>query len=275
MGNDNRLGGFLDALGNPEEPFGMYYTDTEPAEGFVPKEGLQVSYEMEKKGEIDFSKLFANWSCVIGNIWLARRKRSVAYFDASRFGCVGGSFYLGFHKPQLDFISYYVSTGIPGQMHGERYLASPEVTRRFFTEIDPRPAPARFCVFKPVSQFSGGEVPEVVTFFARGEVMSGLCVLASFVTDDFEAVASPFGAGCSYLVSWPLRYLAQGKLKAVLGGWDISDRKFMKTDEMTLSVPWELYNRFLDRWEESFLTTETWAGVKKKIAKSKEAWREA
>jgi len=268
------LAGLLEALGLPEEPLGMFYTDTEPENGFVPKEGATFSYEMEQRGEMDFGALWRNWSCVMGKIWLARGKKTAAYFEAKRFGCIGGSFYLGFHKPQLDLVAHYVSAGIPGVLPGEKYLPSAEVTKRFFNEIDPRPAPARYCVFKPVGQFKDGEKPEVVTFFARGEVMGGLCTLASFVTGDFEVVVSPFGAGCSYLTAWPLRYLARGKTRAVLGGWDPSDRKFMKTDEMTFSVPFALYEQFLTEWDKSFLVTETWAGVKNKIARSREAWKD-
>jgi hypothetical protein len=223
---------------------------------------------------MDKEAAFRNWSCVMGNVWLARKKQTAAYFEARHYGCIGGSFYLGFHKPQLDLVAHYVSTGIPGKFHGERYLPSPEVTRRFFNELDPRPAPARFCVFKPVSQFRDGEIPEVVTFFARGEVIAGLCELASFVTEDFEVVVSPFGAGCSYMVSWPLKYIAQGTMKAVLGGWDPSNRKFLKTDEATFSIPYSMYLLFLERWQDSFLIGETWAGIKKKIAKSREVWGE-
>jgi hypothetical protein len=167
-----------------------------------------------------------------------------------------------------------VSSGIPGQTDGERYLESPEVTRQFFGAIDPRAAPARFCVFKPLSRFRGGEEPEVVIFFARAEIMSGLNQLATFVTNDFEAVVSPFGAGCANIVAWPLRYLGQGKLKGVLGGWDPSDRKFLKTDEITFAVPHEMFNRMVSRWPESFLTTKTWETVRKKIARSKRAWGE-
>ena len=264
----------LEALGHAEEPFGMFYTDTEPKDGFVPKEGATVSYELEQRGELDLGALWKNWSCVMGQIWLARKKKTAAYFEVKRFGCIGGSFYLGFHKPQLEMIAHYVSTGIPGMSAGERYLPSPEVTRHFFNTIDPRPAPARFCVFKPISRFETGETPEVVTFFARGEVMAGLCTLATFVTGDFEVVVSPFGAGCSHIATWPLRYLAQGKTRAVLGGWDPSDRKFLKTDEMTFSIPYEMYNLFLEQWEDSFLLTDTWSGVKKKVSRSREAWGE-
>lgn len=272
--NTSDVKDFLEALGLEEEPMGMYYSDGEPEKGIAPKSGLLPTIEMEARGEVDWGALFGNFSCVIGNIWRARKKKTAAYFDKERFGCLGGAFYLGFLKPQLDFITYYVSTGIPDQMEGEHYLESPEVTRDFFNTIDPPPAPARYCVFAPVTQFKKETPPELVIFFARAEVISGLNQLATFVTNDFEAVYSPFGAGCSNIVTWPLRYLAQGKLKAVLGGWDPSDRKFLKTDEITFTVPFEMFQRMVNRWPESFLTTKTWAMVRKKINRSRKAWGE-
>ena len=265
---------FLEALGLSEEPMGMHYTEVAPGEGISPKPGVLPSMEMESRGEVDWGVLFSSFTCAIGVLWRARKKNIAAYFDNERFGCIGGAFYLGYLKPQLNFITYYVSSGIPDQMEGERYLESPEVTRDFFTTIDPRPAPARFCVFKPVTQFKPTEQPELVIFFARPEVVSGLNQLATFVTNDFEAVYSPFGAGCSNIVTWPLRYLAQGKLKAVLGGWDPSDRKFLKTDEITFTVPFEMFQRMVNRWPESFLTTRTWQMVRKKIDRSSKAWGE-
>jgi hypothetical protein len=156
---------------------------------------------MEARGEVDWQATFANFACVMGVIWRGWKLGKPAYFDQARFGCLGGAFYLGFLKPQLEFITHYVSTGIPNILEGECYLESPAVTRRFFETIDPRPAPAPFCVFKPLSQFGPAETPELVIFFARGEVMGGLHQLATFVTNDFEAVCSPFGAGCSNIVT--------------------------------------------------------------------------
>jgi uncharacterized protein (DUF169 family) len=269
-----KIAGFLETLGLDEEPLGMFYTDRQPEKGFSPRPGPLPTAEAEEQGTVDWGALFADFSCVIGNIWRARKQKTAAYFSRDQFGCLGGAFYLGYLKPQLNFIAHYVSSGIPNQVEGEHYLESAEVTRNFFETIDPRPAPARFCVFKPLSHFSENEQPELVTFFARGEVLGGLNQLATFVTNDFEAVQSPFGAGCSNIVTWPLRYLAQGKLKAVLGGWDPSDRKFMKPDELTFTVPWTMFRSFTQRWPESFLTTKTWAIVQKKIARSRRVWGE-
>jgi uncharacterized protein (DUF169 family) len=265
---------FCELLGLTEEPLGMHYTSVEPPEGFTPQSAPLPNVDQEARGEVDWAATFANFACVIGLIWRARKLGKPAYFDQDRFGCLGGAFYLGFLKPQLEFITHYVSTGIPEVLEGECYLESPEVTRRFFETIDPRPAPERFCVFKSLSQFAPNEHPEVVIFFARGEVISGLNQLATFVTNDFEAVTSPFGAGCSNIVAWPLKYLARGQLKAVLGGWDPSDRKFLKPDEITFAVPWEMFARMVTRYRDSFLTRPTWATVRKKIELSRKVWKE-
>ncbi len=265
---------FAEILGLGEEPLGMFYAPGEPPEGFSPQRAILPNAEQEKQGEINWEETMGNFSCVIGHIWRARKLGKPAFFEQARFGCLGGAFYLGFLKPQLEFITHYVSTGIPNVLEGECYLDSPEAARRFFETIDPRPAPAPFCIFKSLSQFSPEENPEVVIFFARGEVIGGLNQLATFVTNDFEAVMSPFGAGCSNIVAWPLKYLERGQLKAVLGGWDPSDRRFLKPDEITFAVPWEMFERMVTRYKDSFLTKPVWATVRKKIELSHKVWKE-
>jgi uncharacterized protein (DUF169 family) len=270
--NSPEVQGLLEVLGLPEEPLGVHYTELEPEDGVSPQPYQLPTAEMEAAGEVDWEETFANFSCVIGNIWRARKKGVPAYFDQARFGCLGAAFFLGYLKPQLERIVHYVSTGVPGILEGECYLESPEVTRRFYETIDPRVAPARFCVFQPLSRFTGGEEPEVVIFFARAESISGLNQLATFVTNDFEAVMSPFGAGCANILTWPIKYRQWGLLKAVLGGWDPSDRRFLKPDEITFAVPWKMFRRFTARWRESFLTKPAWGAVRKKIDLSRKKW---
>jgi len=272
--DDKNLALFLDALGYDEEPFGMFYTDDKPEDGYAPQQAALPTREAEEKGEADLADTFRNWSCVLQHLWLARKKKSVAWFDREHFGCLGGAFFLGYNKPQLEAIVHYVSTGIPGHMEGEHYFGSPDKARKFYATIDPLPAPRRYCVFKPLSLFRRNETPLLVNLFARPEVISGLHQLAMFVTDDVDAVASPWGAGCSNLVSWPMRYLSEGKDKATLGGWDPSCRKFLKTDEITFTLPYPMFERMLLRWKDSFLTAPAWKTVQKKIARSKKTWGE-
>jgi uncharacterized protein (DUF169 family) len=130
-------------------------------------------------------------------------------------------------------------------------------------------------VVKPLSKFSENEDPELITFFTRPESLSGLHQLAAYVTNDPEVVVSPWGAGCGSAVVWPLHYLSKGENRAVIGGWDPSARKFFKTDELSFTVPFAMFGDMLNRFEESFLKTKSWATVQKKIERSKKTWGES
>lgn len=265
---------FLDHLGLDEEPFGVYYDDTKPEKAFGPKPGVPISREMEDQGQVDMQDVFKTFSCVIGNIWLARKKHGAAYISSEEYGCPGGVFYCSMMKPNLRFIEHYVTTGFEGTpIHGERYLPSPASMRTFLDKVDPRKAPAKYCIFKPLSLFSDGEEPEFVIFFARPEVLTGLFTHTMFTTGDVDSVASPFGAGCTNIISWPLYYKEQGKEKAILGGFDPSARKYLKTDELTFTVPLSLYQKMLKAMPESmFNVGKDWATVRKKVSRSAKVW---
>lgn len=266
---------FSRTIGLDEEPLGLFYTDERPAGGFSPKPMELPTREKEKQNAIDWEAIFSQFSCAIGHVWRARKKKTSAYFSAEQFGCPGGAFWLGFNKPQAETIINYVSTGIPGWTEGEHYCDSPETLRQIFETVDPRPAPATYCVIQPLSLFQVGETPELVIFFLRPESLAGLHQLAAYVTSDPEVVTSPWSAGCGSLAVWPLHYLAKGENKAVLGGWDPSARKFYKTDELSFTVPYLMFTDMLVRYKDSFLKNKVWTTVQKKIDRSKKAWGEA
>lgn len=267
---------FLEHLGLGEEPFGVYYDNTKPEKAFGPKPGIPISRELEEQGKVDMQAVFKKFSCVIGNIWLARKKHCAAYISSEEYGCPGGVFYCAMMKPNLRFIEHYVSTGFSGTpLHGERFMPSPESMRKFLDKVNPRKAPAKYCIFKPLSLFSDGEEPEFVIFFARPEVLCGLFIQTTFTTGEVDSVASPFGAGCTNILAWPLFYKEQGMEKAVLGGFDPSSRKYMKPDELTFTVPWSLYKKMLKALPESmFNVGGEWPSVRKKISRSAKAWGE-
>ena len=264
----------MEYLGHDEMPFGVLYSNEKP-EGFGPKPGEIYSREREVADEIDWRNAFANFSCVIGNIWLARKKRKAAWISHEECGCMGGGFYSGIYSPYLEMNVLFVSTGVPGTpIEGEHYLPSPESMRVFMEDTAPPEGTGKYCVFKPLDIFANGELPLVVTFFARPEALTGLTGLACYAAASHEAVVSPFSAGCGSIVAWPLVYQQRGQEKAVLGGFDISARKFLKTDELIFSVPLPLYRKMLDVMGDSALTRETWQGVRKKVLKSRRVWGE-
>ncbi|MCL2761194.1 MAG: DUF169 domain-containing protein [Desulfuromonadales bacterium] len=262
----------LKVLGHDEGAYGISYTDTKPAGAFSPKKGVPISRELEEKRELDFKGVFSNFSCFYKNIWLARIKHQTATISKDEYGCMGGAYFAGYLNPYLRINPMYVSTGIPGiQPRGERYMPSPERAEAFMKEVEPPVAPKKFLVFKPLDQYNAEDMPEFIIFFARGEVIYGLCSLAWYTTGDFDLVRMPFGAGCTNLVTWPLYYKNRGEEKVVLGGADLSCRKYAKTDEMSFVVTLSLYKKMLEAMPESALYSESWETVRKKLERSKVA----
>ena len=77
----------LELLGHDEGPFGVHYADEKP-DGFGPKPGEIFTRERELDGKIDWDKAFTDFSCVIGNVWLARKKRTAAWLSLEEAGCM-------------------------------------------------------------------------------------------------------------------------------------------------------------------------------------------
>lgn len=264
--------GLMDALGLDDEPMAVFFSDTVPENPLSPEPSPLPTREDEARGEVDWGAVFGQFSCVMGHIWRARRKKRPAVFSADRYGCLGGAFYLGFNKPQLEAIVHYVSTGVPGQMEGECYLDSPGAFRAVLEYMDPLPAPKPYLVVESISLLTDDQSPDHLMFFARPESLAGLHQLASFVTGSAEAVRSPFGAACSAVMAWPYFYEIRGVETAVLGGWDPSARKFFKPDELSFTVPRSMFDRMADGWDQSFLTQKAWKTSRKKVDLSRRAW---
>lgn len=259
----NNLENFLEALGLEEEPMGLYYTDEKPVEGFSPKRQASVKDQKDSDNEM-------NWlSCVLSKVRRARLEKSAAYFDHEHYGCPGGAFIMGFKDTYAEYEPYLISTGIPGKMKGEQYVRSPEIGRQFYEAFNPPRASGRYLVIKPLSLFKKNERPETVSFFVNNEILCGLHGLAVFVTSDINAVQMPFGVGCCTLVSWPRIFSQKGEKKAVVGGFDATCRKYFRKDEISFSVPFELFLDMLQEWPQSVLSSIYWGEVKKKIKKGK------
>jgi hypothetical protein len=262
----------LELLGHDEGPFGTYYSDTEP-DGFGPEPGVAFSRALEEAGEIDWRRVAGSSCCIFRNLWLARKKEKAAWLSHEACGCMGGGYFAGIYAPYLDRNVSFVSIGDPAaNIEGEHYLPSKESMRAFLDDCAPPLGAGKYCVLKPLRQFSGQERPLAVVFFARPEVITGLFSLAVYTVGHHEAVASPFGAGCTNIIAWPLVYERRGLERAVLGGFDPSVRRFMGTDELSFAIPIKLYAKMLDRMEESALGRKHWERNRLKAQRSRRAW---
>ncbi|UCB42042.1 MAG: DUF169 domain-containing protein [Dehalococcoidales bacterium] len=231
-------------FGGAELPITFYYTD---------EEGHAQSVEPESVSR-----------CVIGALTDVRKGNSL-YFDADSIGCPGGKRYLGFAEGIMPGFEYFLSYGIPGRLEGERYCKSPELVKEIMKNTPTFQAPGRFIVFKRWDRLEESDNPEVVIFYAKPDVLSGLFTLARFDEVDRNAVSAPFGSGCSTIVQYPYLEKDSEHPKAIVGMFDPSARPFVPPDVITLSVPISKFTRMIDNMEESFLITNTWSRMRKRI----------
>lgn len=230
---------------NAELPITFYYTDEE---GYG---------EKVKPGSVA--------RCVIGALAKVREGKSLC-FDVDGIGCPGGKRYLGFTDTLMPDFKYFLSCGIPGKLEGERYKKTPEMVEEYMQKHVPAmKAPGRYIVFKRWEMLDESDNPEVVIFFARPDVLSGLFTLASYDEAEQNMVFAPFGSGCSTIVQYPYLEKDSERPRGVIGMFDISARPFVPADTLTFATPLSKFIRMIDNMEESFLITSSWKAVQKRI----------
>jgi hypothetical protein len=57
-------------------------------------------------------------------------------------------------------------------------------------------------------------------------------------------------------------------------GLDEEPMGIFYTDELSFTVPVKMFIEMINRYDESFLKTQTWTTVRKKIERSKKTWGE-
>lgn len=202
--------------------------------------------------------------CVINALVGVRQGNSLAC-DAQTVGCPGGRRYLGFAENITPDFEYFLSYGIEGRMRGERYIKSPELVKKMQEQAPRFKAPAMHIVFKRWDKLEASDNPEVVVFIASADVLSGLFTLARFDNITRDAVATPFGSGCSSIVQYPYLEKDAENPRAIIGLFDPSARPFIPKDALSFAVPFNKFTRMMDNMAESFLITETWQRIQKRI----------
>lgn len=222
-------------------------------------------YRNEQSAGYQMPKPTANHRCLIGDLAKARSGKNIA-LTGEVIGCGGGKKYLGFADSLMPEFEYFLSYGIPGKVEGERYKKSPELVKQIMKRQPSFSAPGPFIIFKRWDRLEESDYPDVVIFFGRPDVISGLFTLANFDEADPNGVFSPFAAGCASIVQYPYIENKSAKPRAVLGMLDVSARPCVPADALTFAVPMKKFLRMVGNMEESFLVTDSWRKVKRRIA---------
>ena len=208
------------------------------------------------------------WSCLVCELAKIRNGDSLCYTEEA-FKCGGSQRYLGYAENIRENFEYFLSCGILGQMEGERYKQTPELVLETQKILKILPSKGKNVIFKRWDKLEETDNPDVVIFFAKPDVLSGLFTLANFdkVQPD-DGVFAPFGPGCGSIIHFP--YLEKDKEipRAVIGMFDPSARPCVPKETLSFSVPYKRFVQMVGFMEESFLITDTWEKVSSRIMNS-------
>ncbi len=202
-------------------------------------------------------------SCLISELMKVRKGESFAY-NINNIACGGAKRYLGYTEGMRPGFEYFLSYGNE-DMEGERYKCTPELAKSFQDRIVTLPADNRYSIFKRWDKLTETDEPEIVIFFAKPDVLSGLFTLANFDQNDENGVVAPFGAGCGSIIYHPYRESTKDDQKCVLGMFDVSARPGVQENVLTFSAPIKRFEKMVGHMDESFLITNSWTKVKKRI----------
>jgi|DewCreStandDraft_4_1066084.scaffolds.fasta_scaffold48847_2 uncharacterized protein (DUF169 family) len=207
------------------------------------------------------------WNCLIAELARVRNGESLA-FESDSVSCGGGKRYCGFSKQIRPDFDYFLSYGKQNELEGERYKKNPEIVNKVFNNTKFFDAAGKSLIFKRWDKLTINDNPQVVVFFATPDVISGLYTLSNFDSETDTNVVAPFASGCGSVILHPLNEIASRNPNAIIGMFDPSARPYMPKNTLSFAVPFNRFLQMIDNMDESFLITDSWAKIKKRIVSS-------
>jgi uncharacterized protein (DUF169 family) len=220
-------------------------------------------YYTYAEGRAEWAEKPRGWSCIICELAKVRDGRSLVY-NAERVTCGGGRRYLGYTDRMGPGFEYFLSCGNK-RTEGERYLRTPDLVKEFMKSQKTLTVSGMNLVFKRWDKLDESDEPDVVIFFAKPDVLSGLFTLANFDQTEPNGTFTPFGSGCSSIVHHSYLESLSERQRAVIGMFDPSARKCVPENEITFAVPMKRFEKMIGYMEESFLITDTWSVIRKRL----------
>lgn len=206
------------------------------------------------------------WGCVVAMLNAASKGR-VAALSAATTMCIGGKAGLGFEKYPFGWIEYFLSTGSEKVDRFELYKKDPELAKDFITKgpnamIEKLPPRKKYLLFMPLEQVTEQQgKPECVAFLVNADQLSGLVTLVNFDHSPLDATKLLFGAGCAQAILYPM----VDREHCYVGLTDPSARKCIHKDLLSFSTSYERFMEMEANADGSFLTTEAWNIISKRI----------
>lgn len=220
-------------------------------------------YYSHNSGGAQWAEKPHGWSCIVCELAKVRNGISLVY-DAERIKCGGARRYLGYTEKMRPGFENFLACG-NGKTEGERYLRTPELVKEYMKSQRMLPVSGMNLVFKRWDKLRESDEPDVVIFFATPDVLAGLFTLANFDQSEPNGTYTPFGSGCASIIHYPYLESIGERQRAVIGMFDPSARKCVPENLITFAVPMKRFINMIGYMEESFLITDTWSVIRKRL----------
>ena len=231
-------------LGFGNLPIGMFFSESKPENA--------ISFKSKGNG------------CILPLIFKSSQGKTVA-IDRDTTGWNCSAFYLGYQDWIFDGIECFLSDGVVDGREGERFIKTSKQAKSFVEFYQPKTLNTKVTVFKPLSEFEQDETPEIVIFFVNADELSALVYLLHFNAPESEdRIVTRFISGCGSIVTLPMKLKKEGKMQAVWGMHDISVRRRLPKELMTLTMPYELLIEIAKDIDQSFIITESWKAIRER-----------
>ena len=175
-------------------------------------------------------------------------------------GCLGGKFYLGFSEKLADIVPGFIA-------HKECYKRSPELVWQFAEGVGVVKSEQQYINLQRIDQMESLDGIEGLMFFARPDVISGLCTWAFYDNNNRDAVRSEFGSGCSMMFASTMRENREGGQSCFLGMFDPTMRPLLGANELGFSIPASRLVTMVETMGDCFLSKGfAWKKIRARIS---------
>ncbi len=196
--------------------------------------------------------------CMIGAISKVRDGEPLT-LCADNVKCRGGKVYTAFGE---------MNPGIPQFVSGvEHYKATSQQVQDYVDGLDIRLSEKPYLNFIRLDQLETLDGMEGILCWATPDILSGLASWAFYDNDRDDAVSTPFGSGCSSIVSLAVRENRIGGRRCFIGLLDPSARLLVPADELSFVIPACRLREMMETMADSALFQHAFSVVRKRIQK--------
>lgn len=120
--------------------------------------------------------------------------------------------------------------------------------------------------FARIDKLASFDHVEGLLFLATPDILSGLTTWAFYDTNAFDTVATPFGSGCSSVVTLTVLENQKDGKRCFLGFFDPSVRPHFEANLLSFTIPMSRFKEMYHTMRESCLfDTHAWGKIKERI----------